>query len=165
MITQSDLKDILRYDSATGAFFWLVTRGKARVGSEAGKLRRASDRYVSKVICIRGRSYKAHRLAWLYVYGCWPDGEIDHINNDPLDNKIANLRVATHAQNLRNQRLSMANTSGVKGVTWNAATSSWKAQIKVSGKCLHLGLFRSLDDAAFVRKQAEQKEFGEFARG
>ena len=79
---------------------------------------------------------------------------IDHIDGNPLNNKIENLRAVTHKQNLRNQKLRNTNTSGVMGV-YKHGDDSWTARIKVDGVFMYLGLFKDFNEAVKVRKQAE----------
>jgi len=106
----------------------------------------------------------AHMLAWLIVYGEWPNGQIDHINGDRLDNRIKNLRVVTQQQNAFNRVLYKNNSSGVKGVSWSIAQQAWHAQIRVTGKRIHLGFFKSKNDAANAYAAASAKFHGEFGK-
>ncbi len=105
-----------------------------------------------------------HRIVYLMHHGVMPP-EIDHINGDTRDNRIENLREATHSQNCCNSKLSSANTSGAKGVSFHKPTGKWSAQIRVKGKLTHLGLFPSIVMAAEARKMAEIEHYGEFRRG
>jgi hypothetical protein len=102
-----------------------------------------------------GRSYPAHRVIWALHYGKWPEGQIDHINGDPADNRIENLRDVSHAENGRNQRLHRTNTSGFAGVNWRARSRRWLASITVNGRRKHIGCFAALADAVAARKAAE----------
>jgi hypothetical protein len=113
---------------------------------------------------IRGRRFQAHRLAWLYVYGEWPNGAIDHINRDPGDNRISNLRLATPTQNNANRARPACNTSGVKGVSWIGKSRKWQAQITVHGRQKYLGRFSEKDLAVQAYRKAASAYFGEFAR-
>jgi hypothetical protein len=106
----------------------------------------------------------AHRLAWLWVHGRWPGCEIDHINSDGLDNRIQNLREATHAQNQRNQSKRSDNTSGLKGVSWHKRGKKWKAQICHMGKWHALGLYDCSEEAHKAYVAAAHRFHGEFAR-
>lgn len=100
-------------------------------------------------------SYKAHRLAWLYIYGEWPSDQIDHINHIRTDNRIKNLRDASSYENSKNQSIPKNNTSGVLGVGWNKLGRKWRSNISVNGKRLHLGCFDYFIVACAVRKEAE----------
>ncbi len=106
----------------------------------------------------------AHRLVFLWHHGQLPV-TVDHIDGNPMNNRIENLRPATHAENSRNCGISVANTSGVRGVSFHKPTRKWAAHIRAEGKMKHLGLFVSLDDAAAARRAAEQAYYGGFARG
>ena len=160
MITQARLRELLDYDPATGVFTWKVSRGPARVGSVAGWKETRGH------ICIEvdGRSYKAHRLAWLYVSGKWPRDQIDHINCVRTDNRIVNLREATSAENAANSLTYRNNTSGFKGVNWHKKTGKWRAYIGVEGRITHLGLFARVEDAAAAYAEASARLHEDFGR-
>lgn len=116
MIGAPELRELLDYDPASGVFRWRhTTRGYVQKGRVAGCY--TKNWYVN--ICVRGRNYGAHRLAWLYVHGEWPPKFIDHVNGDLSDNRIANLRPATRAQNGANRKLESNSSSGLKGVSWH----------------------------------------------
>lgn len=154
----------LRYDSDTGEFFWVTQKDgrgrwrdiRKRCGGVNGKGYRR--------IRVNGKYYAEHRLAWLYVYGSWPLKALDHINLDPTDNRIANLREATDSQNLANIRAYQRNTSGYKGVTLHKGTGKWQAQTKKDGKFHYLGLFDCPKDAHDAYRVGAKKYHGEFAR-
>jgi hypothetical protein len=163
MITQADLKALLHYDPETGVFTWAKYRNCfARAGQKAGYQR--ADGYLVFTLSGHGQ-FLGHRLAWLYVTGAWPDEMIDHVNGDPSDTRFVNLRPATRSQNMMNMALPPSNTSGVKGVSWNRRHQRWEAYITLNRKQMKLGTYRELTDAAQARKAAEQRLFGEFARG
>lgn len=108
---------------------------------------------------LNGKLYRFHRLAWLWFYGEWPVHPIDHINGDPADNRIDNLRLATPLENMRNMKKSKANLSGHVGVSWKPSAKLWQARIKVKHKSIHLGYFKENGPAIEARKLAEL-EFG-----
>jgi hypothetical protein len=108
------------------------------------------------LIKLQRRSYKAHRLAWLYVCGVWPEDQLDHINRNRSDNRISNLREVTNKQNLQNAGKYSHNTSGHSGVSWHKQRSKWVAQIKHNHKVIHLGYFTNIEDAIAARKAAEK---------
>lgn len=89
--------------------------------------------------------------------------EIDHIKHNKLDNRKHQLRIVTKSQNMQNQSLSVANTSGVTGVSWYQQTGQWRAYIYINKKFNSLGLFNKFEDAVKARKSAEQKYYGEFS--
>ena len=115
----------------------------------------ASNGALYRRIQLDGRKYKAHRLAWLYLFGEWPKGQIDHINRNSLDNRIANLRDVSQSENQHNRPEQANNTSGVKGVHWHKQKMRWQAAIRINGKLIHLGLFGTKEEAAYARFHAE----------
>ena len=131
-LTQSQLKELLHYDPDTGIFTNLVTRnGRALIGDQAGYLRPTG--YV--IITLNYKRYRAHRLAWLYMYGVWPKDQLDHINRVSHDNRIANLREVSNSENQQNSGIQTNNTSGHKGVSWNKGRSAsrWTRRAARSG--------------------------------
>jgi hypothetical protein len=143
----------LSYDSRTGIFKW-KSRAAPHVpkGSKAGSLDKSSG-YVR--IIISGRKYRAHRLAWLIVYGSFPPEQIDHINGIKHDNRIINLRAVTNAENSRNKSLCISNKSGHTGICYNKKTNKWKAAIGSNYKNVYLGSFENKEDAIEARRIAE----------
>ncbi len=158
-ITQEELKRLLCYDGNSGEFVWLVQRSRWTVGQRAGK----TSRFGYRRIGIGRRHYPAHRLAWLYVYGEWPAGDLDHINRDRADNRIGNLRLATPSENGGNRSLNRKSVSGVKGVVWNKDSKKWQAQIAKNGRLHYLGLHSTVAEAAEAYAKAAADLFGEFA--
>lgn len=164
-ITQSIARETLSYSPDTGALAWLPRRrtlfttdqqwrawNTRYAGKDAGRI--ANDGY--RKVTILGGRYQAHRLIWLLVYGCWPTGEIDHINGDPADNRLANLRDVSHRDNQRNQRLKSSNTSGFNGVLWDKFAKRWLAYIGGANR-RHVGYFDTPEQAAAARKAAQQQ--------
>ena len=113
-LTQRRLKEVVEYNSDTGVFTRLSNASQVKAGSVAG----GQDGKGYTRFSVDGKSYLAHRLAWLYVNGAFPIDQIDHLNHDRLDNRIANLRCVTHKENGKNQSLCKNNSSGVTGVNW-----------------------------------------------
>ena len=151
-LTQERLNEVLDYDPDTGVFVWRKTRNSRCVkGCVAGSINR--DGYIR--ISIDYTKHRAHRLAWLYVYGEWPLGIIDHINQNKIDNRIDKLRDVTDQQSQMNSPLQSNNTSGVVGVCWHKKDKKWQAQIKVSRKQINLGQYVDINDAIITRKVAE----------
>lgn len=112
------------------------------------------------VVKVGGRHFFAHRVAFAMHHGRWPDGDIDHIDRSPLNNRPENLRVATRADNVRNAGLRADNKSGIKGVHWYKQTGKWRAQIVFDGKNRNLGYYDDTETAALVRRIAEHAYFG-----
>lgn len=159
IVTQNRLQELLHYDSETGVFTWKVNKGPMiKAGDTAGY-----DRYLPQTktyyrkIQIDNKQYYAHRLAWLYVCGAWPECQIDHIDQNSLNNAIKNLREATRQENLKNSRIGRANTSGILGVAWCRPAQKWRARIHVNYKTIFLGYFANKNDAIIARKMAEYK--------
>jgi hypothetical protein len=155
MITQERLKELLHYDPETGVFTWKVNKGPtARAGTEAGSVKHQQRNYY-RHIRADGVTYCAHRLAWLYVHGKFPENEIDHDDGNGLHNWIKNLRDVTRRDNQKNRRLNCNNTSGTTGVSFNQATAKWQARIQTDSGQKHLGQFVEIKDAIAARKAAE----------
>jgi hypothetical protein len=155
-LTQSQLKKLLYYDHTTGDFIWLVNRsGTARAGDTAGYNHTGSGGKTYREITINGRSYFAHRLAFLLMTGSFPEYEVDHEDGNGLNNKWDNLRAVTHNQNAKNRRVYSNNTSGCAGVSWDKRGNKWRVRIGINGKQKPLGYFTDLEEAVRVRKQAE----------
>lgn len=162
MLSQAELQSLLRYEPHTGQFIRLVrTAPSVRVGDVAGGL----DAHGYVVIRLHGRSYKAHRLVWLYVHGRLPKHDIDHINGVRTDNRIANLREATRAQNSRNAGVRRDSRSGIKGVYWCKAANKWAAHCRMNGALQHLGVYQSREEAKTAYISFAKKAHGEFFAG
>jgi hypothetical protein len=159
-ITLSELKSLLRYDRNSGNFFHLTSHGSALAGTVAGTS--SHDGYHR--IKVLGEYYRAHRLAWFYVKGYWPVNFIDHKNNNPLDNRFANLRECTALENAANCKKSRTNKSGFKGVSFRKDRQKWRARIKASGKHLNIGSFSCPTEAAYAYDRAAKLLHGDFAK-
>jgi hypothetical protein len=157
--TRVGLRELLHYEPETGVWTWRVRPANCmRVGDIAG-----TDHIRGyRAILIARRQYLAHRLAWLYMTGAWPR-EIDHIDCNKANNCWANLREATHSQNVANIRRRRDNTSGLKGVCWHRAHNCWGAYITIKGKQRHLGYFDTSQEAGLTRATVSYGAFGEFA--
>lgn len=161
MLTQERLKHVLQYAPETGLFYWRnPTNQCVKTGAIVGCANSAG--YLR--VMIDQRSYLLHRLAWLYVHGVWPAVNIDHINGNPLDNRIENLRECTQAENVGNSRMQRRNTSGIKGVSFNKASGKWVASIAKNSKARCLGHFADKDAAAQAYAAAATAQWREFAR-
>lgn len=140
----------LSYNPETGLFH---RRGRGK-DKAAGKITTKGYRQ----IFTQGKAHMAHRLAWLYVYGTWPTGQLDHINRIKDDNRIANLREVDNQTNQENVALWNHNRTGFRGVSISK-NGKYRADIKVDGKTRHLGTFDKLEDAAAARMAAEKVHF------
>jgi hypothetical protein len=142
-MTAEELRNLLSYNPDTGEFIWIVRPSKAvKNGDIAGVI----DKRGYRTIGIKGKIYKAHRLAWLYVHGSLPTGLIDHINGDKSDNKIQNLRdvfADGNSQNIR--KPNKRNKSGFLGVIF--FQNKWRASITVNSKTQWLGDYSTPEEA------------------
>ena len=156
--------EMLDYDPATGFFTWTDAAYHRVAGKPAGTFK-GSNGYRS--ITLLGRRLLAHRIAWFIYYGCWPRRglEVDHINGDPLDNRICNLRLASHRENMANQRAqSKKKYSALKGVTYCKREGRWSAVLTSNGKRVWLGRHDTPEQAHEAYTAAAEKYFGEFAK-
>lgn len=151
------INSVLSYDRDTGILVWLPRDGQPawnakNSGKEAGSIDVATG---YRKVSIDGKTYFAHRVAWLIEHNETPD-QVDHINGVRLDNRMSNLRAVSVAENNRNLSLRSDNKSGVVGVEVCSSTGLWRATIRYEGKTRHLGRFRLMTDAIKARKAAEQ---------
>ena len=159
MITQSMLKEIFEYDPTDGWFVYRITRGpRAQIGTLAGSFDK--DGYV--VIQIDGAKYKAHRLAFLYMTGNWPENEVDHKDGTPWNNAWENLREATRNHNVVNSNRP-AGESGFRGVKFDYRSHSWRARIGYGGDRQYLGPFSTAEEAYSAYLAAAENIHGDFA--
>lgn len=157
---QETLKRMLHYDSGSGVFTWIDSEcPRGLNGKIAGSIKKhGATSYVTINLTSRegGGMLKAHRLAWLYVYGEWPIGEIDHQDGNGLNNSIGNLVDSTHIGNCRNMKRSKINTSGYTGVGITKY-GKWMAYINGDNGREFLGCFAEKTDAVKARQAAEIK--------
>ena len=125
---------------------------RVKVGDVAGGV--ASTGYI--MVGVEGKTYLAHRLAWLYVHGYFPENVIDHINRTPLDNRLCNLREVAYQCNTRNSSVQENNTSGVRGVTWNKQKERWIVHLAIKRKISHVHSGIDFTEAVAHRLAAEQ---------
>lgn len=165
--SQTELRGLLDYDPATGIFTWRPREGMVERGRWAWNKRFAGKPAGTRhekgwIIRIYGANYYLHRLAWVYVHGDIPKGmQIDHINCDHFDNRVANLRLATHSDNLAN--LPARKRALPKGVKRNG--SKFAASISIQNKSVHIGTFKTPELAHAAYLDAARKRSGQFARG
>lgn len=150
-ISQEYVKELFFYRG--GKLYWRVSESnRVTIGKEAGCKQENSYR----VVGIGGKVYMAHRLVWIYHHGYMPEGMIDHINKNPMDNRIDNLREVDKKCNARNCGNPKNNTSGVKGVSFCPNRKKWKAYISDDGKQSLLGRHKDFEEAVLHRFAAEQ---------
>jgi hypothetical protein len=152
ILTQERLRDLLIYDELTGVFTNRVTRNpRAKAGEPAGVV--SQHGYI--VFQIDGKKIYAHRAVWLYMFGEWPDKEIDHINRNRQDNRLVNLRLASRLLNAQNTGKHLKNKSGHKGVVFHKRSGKWQVQMSANSKTFYIGQYDLLGDAVRARSIAE----------
>lgn len=167
------INEAVKYDPETGLFFW-KERPLGHFSSEqsfkrwktvySGKIAGSldSDGYI--VIRINYEIYFSHRLAWILMTGKWPKSGLDHIDGNPINNKISNLREVNQSQNNCNAKIRRDNSSGLRGVTWDKERNKWQVQLSINKKRVFYARYDSLEDAKISYKKASEKYHGEFAR-
>ena len=156
-ITQERLKKLFSYDSATGVFKYASPRSRVRVGNVAGYDKGNGYRRIE----VDGKAYQEHRLAWLYVYGEFPDGEVDHIDGNRANNAISNLRVVSHSKNCQNKIVARSDSSsGIIGVAKRG--NKYIAEITANGIYKYLGRFATEVEAAAAYSSAKLELHGVF---
>lgn len=158
--THAELVASLSYDKETGIFRW---KSSTSVQKLVGKIAGTIDSYGRQLISKSRRQYFAHRLAWFYVYGEFPTMDIDHINGDHADNRIENLRLATHAENMQNhQKARKDSKSGLAGVSKAPGKrNGWNSEIRTNGKKTYIGYFETKELAhdAYLQEKRRQHPF------
>lgn len=173
------IRQLLRYEPETGKLFWrerpveMFCDTEKRQASQSCMLwnaRHAGKQAFTHVsdrgyLCGRVHAvlYRAHRIAWVIYHGSEPKVEIDHINCVKTDNRISNLRLARRSDNVRNKGVTCQNVSGLKGVGFHRRTGKWRARICVDGVDIHIGLFRSKEEANAAYTAEARRIYGEFA--
>ena len=153
------LHEVLSYDPENGEFRWKVGHHRMVAGHLAGTV--TYKGYL--MLRVDRIGVRAHRAAWAMTHGQYPELDIDHINRNRLDNRIANLRLATAMQSSHNRSVRRDSGSGLKGVTWYKSDKLWCARITIRGKRLFLGLFKAKEDAAKAYAEAAKQHHGAFA--
>lgn len=161
MVQKEDIENLFEYRD--GQLIWRYNPNSTKTwntrfaGKPAGSIRK--DRYVAVQFKLGQRRYvtKLHRLVWLLFTGSLPSKDLDHIDRNPLNNKIENLRDVSHQVNSFNRGPNKNTTSGVKGVSWNKKNKVWTAHIFFSGKKIHLGSFKEIDQAVKARLDKEEE--------
>jgi hypothetical protein len=152
MLTRDYLKMILEYNPDTGVFKYIKSTGGKLVGSRAGSNHVSGYRYIT----CNSISYREHRVVWLYIYGTWPKGQLDHINGNKSDNRINNLREVSNKENCRNK---ISHKNGrLLGTSYHKQSKKWCAFIhNKTLKKIHIGLYLTEQEAheAYLLKRME----------
>jgi hypothetical protein len=152
VISQQELKELVEYNPETGVLMWRVARPRADQWSNVGSLTPQGYLRTS----IRGRAYFVHSLIWLYVYGYFPENDIDHIDRVKTNNCLGNLRVVSKCCSAQNKSVYKNNKSGIKGVHWCNTTQRWRVCIVLSKGQRVIGSFEDFTEAVCLRLAAEQ---------
>ncbi len=160
-LTLAHASELLAYDPETGIFTAKTSATSRRAGQRLGG--RLPTGYL--VIWIDKRLWLCHRLAWLFLTGQLPNGEIDHINGDVADNRAQNLRLVECRQQQRNmKKWARPTSSRFKGVKFCRQTGRWSSSLKVNRKVMWLGRHPTEEGAALAYDIAARKNFGSLAR-
>ena len=171
-LTQEYLKECFEYSAETGELHWKERpREHFKTGKQDGKTAwktwnsQNAGKLVSSVNSsgylranIGGTRYSAHRIIWQLVHGYAPKGELDHINGDRTDNRICNLREVDHQGNMKNLARRSDNSSGITGVSYAKRDGVYIAYITIDKRMSVIGRFKTLEEAADARKEAEAKQ-------
>jgi len=146
---EQHLKSELEYNPESGVIFRCAGRWMPKRKATLNTVHPNGHMYGT----FMRKTYKAHRVAWFLHHGAWPMGEIDHINGNAQDNRIANLRDVTHKENTRNMKRRSDNTSGITGISYHTKIKRWVVQI---GR-RYIGCYKTKEEAAVSRAAEEVK--------
>ena len=148
MITQEELKKYVTYNPDDGLFRSTGMKySNKKQGEIVGTIHK-TKKYV--FISVKGKTYRAQRLAFLYMLGSFPEKQVDHINQIKDDNRWSNLRDVSSAVNAQNRPLYVNNKSGHKGVAWNKKLSKWQVLCRSNGEALYGGVYSDKNKAISV---------------
>jgi hypothetical protein len=160
LLTKDRVLELLTYNPEEGSFSYRIDRGpNAKLGQTAGTL--CQDGYVA--VTIDRKKYKCHVLVWLVETGELPDSQLDHKDRQRSNNRFSNLRKATSSQQIANTSKRSNLTSKYKGVHWKKSDSAWRACIVVNGKQIHIGQFKTEEEAAMKYNEYASKYYGQYA--
>lgn len=154
-----EMRDAFSYDPSTGAIARAKdsANGQGKTGDLASRIGKCGRVFLHH----QGKKLSAGRVAWVVYHGKWPEACIDHVNGNPLDNRIENLREATHAENMRNRKTHAHSSTGVKGVS-RRQSGKFRASIAFGGVLHRIGLFDSISEASAAYEKAAIAMHGEF---
>ncbi len=151
-----EIKKVFVYDPNTGDLFREFRLRRKRVGTIS------TDKHYQ--VKYKNIMYQKTQIIWVIMVGRFPYGLVDHIDRDGLNDKWDNLREATFSQNRINSNIWKNNTSGMKGVSYHKVTGKWQAKITKDYKQIHLGLFKTPEEAQNARNVKASELFGAFAQ-
>lgn len=155
ILTAERLRELVTYNPLTGGFTRIkdIYRNANPLGPIPANPAGNGYCYVS----VDGRRHLAHRLAWLYSHGAWPAGDIDHINGNRTDNRLANLRAVSREVNNQNRRKTRCNNKcGLMGVSWHAHSRCWRARIMIRGREISVGHYGTKEEAHAAYLEAKR---------
>ena len=158
MITQDEALRLFEYKD--GEIYWRVDRGWNKTTGKVAGGKSVASGY--RVCSIGNKNELVHRIIFMMHNGYLPE-EIDHIDGNPLNNRIENLREANRKTNGQNRKTQTNNTSGVKNVSWHKSAGKWNVRVEVNRKRHNFGLFDDLELAELVAIEARNKYHGAFA--
>lgn len=152
-----ELASVFEYDPDTGDLIWLEDRGpNAKAGEPAGTTVQKPHGYC--VVMLDGKMYKVHRICWKLGHGIDPgDKEVVHVNENPRDNRLCNLKAVSRSVRALRGKATRASSSGVSGVSRDSKSGKWRARLRVKGRSVSLGLFNMREEAAAAVEQARRK--------
>lgn len=156
LTTAERVRELFEYDAELGVLRWRIRQGnRAKVGGIAGTRNKISGRMI---VCVDGVQFLSYRVIWLHVYGAWPTGEIDHIDGDPSNDRLENLRDVSARVNCENKRSARSDKRfGSSLGAYPSDGGRWRAQIVVRGKAIHLGCFGTESEAHHAYIEAKRK--------
>jgi hypothetical protein len=155
-LLQDELKSIFEYDPMSGTLRWKEGRSNMVKGSIAGCTHGSGY----KVVTIKSKMHKVHRVIWIMLFGQIPDKFfLDHINGNKADNRLENLRLATNSQNQQNRPAPKNSSSGYRGVNWHKQADKWMARICHNNKRITIGFFDTAEQAYEAYKTEAKKLF------
>lgn len=146
------LRSMLRYDPATGALQWLVSRGKAR----AGDVLAVADSRGYMVVGVDGKRHYVHRIAWALMTGSEPAGVVDHIDGNRSDNRWSNLRDVPVKLNAQNRHVP-AGRSRTQVLGVRPFAGKYRAALSVEGRQRHLSTFDTVELASAAYLAAKRQ--------
>jgi len=154
-LTQERVKELFDYDSENG---WLIRKKGERGRVVNRPCGHNPNRAGRGCVRIDGKLHLTHRAIWFWHYGEWPNGEIDHIDRNPMNNRIENLRDVSRSENSQNHRLHSNNATGYPGVSWHKSSKKYRGQVAIDNKRISLGYFNTPEEA-FLAYQLAKIEY------